>query len=67
MRKNSLLRLETPPIHMEEKTLQLVRTKEELRIALNEAGFPIPEGLYLEEWLPIIKEVTAHDRRATAD
>lgn len=30
--------------------------KENLRLALVEAGYQIPEGLNLEEWVPIIKE-----------
>lgn len=29
--------------------------KEKLRLALVEAGYPIPEGLNLEEWIPYIK------------
>ena len=30
--------------------------KEELRLALVEAGFPIPQGLRLGEWVQIIKD-----------
>lgn len=36
--------------------------KEKLRLALVAAGYPIPEGLSLDEWIPYIKERENHER-----
>ena len=39
----------------------LRQRKEKLRLALNEAGFSIPQGKTLEEWIPYIKEATVNE------
>lgn len=39
------------------KDIEAVRQrKEKLRLALNEAGFSIPPGKTLEEWIPYIEK-----------
>lgn len=37
------------------ETKAVKERKEKLRLTLVEAGYPIPEGLNLEEWIPYIE------------
>lgn len=60
MENNDLLWTETKEIIKE--ATRLAQVKADLRVALNEAGFPIPKELKLSEWIPIIKEVAGHGR-----
>mgnify|MGYP003289066688 CR=1 FL=1 len=43
--------------NMDAKIEAIKERKEKLRLALVEAGYAIPAGLNLEEWIPMIKGV----------